>query len=221
LSFDPHAEPATKSVTKSETSWLSVHEASRMTGVSASTLRRWADAGKVAAQRTLGGHRRFSREAILTVARADALERHGQAPPTVTPTVAIVDARELAHQPWHMKLGVRPETSRMRGLGQRLLGLLIQHVDSQEHDSHYIGEARAVGIRYGAEACGAAVSLHDAVQAFLFFRSACSQWAIPEAIAAQPSDLMAVAALHERIDHFMSAVLLGVVAGYEDERKAP
>jgi diguanylate cyclase (GGDEF)-like protein/excisionase family DNA binding protein len=53
--------------------WLRVQRASELAGVSASTLRRWADSGKVASQRTPGGQRRFSRDdlvALLPAARA-------------------------------------------------------------------------------------------------------------------------------------------------------
>lgn len=41
--------------------WLSLGPASRLVGVDPDTLRRWADAGRVRAFSTPGGHRRFSR----------------------------------------------------------------------------------------------------------------------------------------------------------------
>src|SRR5450759_4543365 len=53
--------------------WLRMRQASELLGVSASTLRRWADSGKVASLRTPGGQRRFSRDdlaALLPPARA-------------------------------------------------------------------------------------------------------------------------------------------------------
>jgi excisionase family DNA binding protein len=205
MTLDPHSHDAAS---------LSLQEASRMIGISPSTLRRWADAGKVPSQRTLGGHRRFSRDIIRALAPYETARQ------ALPPATIVIDNRELARQEWHAKLGEHPAADRMRGLGQRLLGLLIQHVDSHEHDSRAIGEARAVGLRYGAEAFRAAVSLHDAVQAFLFFSRACSQWVIPESHIPQPADLAEAVELHERIDYFMSAVLLGVVAGYEGERAA-
>ena len=55
--------------------WLRVRQASELLGVSASTLRRWADSGKVASRRTPGGQRRFSREDLAALpppARAGA-----------------------------------------------------------------------------------------------------------------------------------------------------
>ena len=55
--------------------WLRVRQAAELLGVSASSLRRWADSGKVASRRTPGGQRRFARAdlaALLPPARAGA-----------------------------------------------------------------------------------------------------------------------------------------------------
>ena len=43
---------------------ISIFKASEILGVSVSTLRRWELEGKLIPQRTLGGHRRYSKEAI-------------------------------------------------------------------------------------------------------------------------------------------------------------
>ena len=48
--------------------WLRVRQAAQVLGVSASTLRRWADAGKVASRRSPGGQRLFSRDDLLALA---------------------------------------------------------------------------------------------------------------------------------------------------------
>jgi diguanylate cyclase (GGDEF)-like protein/excisionase family DNA binding protein len=47
--------------------WLRVQQAAELLGVSASTLRRWADSGKVASLRTPGGQRRFSRVELVSL----------------------------------------------------------------------------------------------------------------------------------------------------------
>ena len=45
---------------------VSVGEAATLLGVSVSTLRRWEREGKLAPERTLGGHRRYRRDALNT-----------------------------------------------------------------------------------------------------------------------------------------------------------
>jgi excisionase family DNA binding protein len=50
--------------------WVSLGPASRFLGVDPDTLRRWADAGRIRAFATPGGHRRFSRADLERVAAA-------------------------------------------------------------------------------------------------------------------------------------------------------
>jgi excisionase family DNA binding protein len=194
--------------------WLSLQEASELLGVATSTLRRWGDIGKVPMKRTIGGHRRFSREAI---ARLSSATPHEVAlVQTHQPTGQWgVDTHELARQEWHSRFSAGPLTDRMRTLGQRLLGLLMQYINRRENDTRFLAEARSVGNTYGYEAHEARISLHDTVEAFLFFRGAFSQLALPQPSIAQPTDLAEAAALHTRIDRFMDAILLGLIAGYE------
>jgi excisionase family DNA binding protein len=202
--------------------WLSLQEASMQLGVTTSTLRRWGDSGRVPMKRTLGGHRRFPREAI---------DRLIQAPPSDMVAMQAFepqpnwnfDVHELVNQKWHARFSTNPVTERMRGLGQRLLGLLIQYLNRRESDRRFLNEARTVGETYGREAQEADISLHDAVEAFLYFRSAFSHLKMPLPGIPQPTDFGAAMSMHVRIDQFMDAILLGMVAGYEgaDAAKAP
>ena len=41
--------------------WLSLQQAAKVLGIHPTTLRAWSDRGRIASQRTPGGHRRFSR----------------------------------------------------------------------------------------------------------------------------------------------------------------
>jgi len=196
--------------------WLSLQEASTLLGITTSTLRRWGDDGRVPMKRTLGGHRRFPRAAIARLA-AEPQAEVALAHIPEQPRPWSFDARELARQEWHSHFAAGPLTDRMRGLGQRLLGLLIQYVNRQEEDHRFLVEARTVGETYGRESHVAEVSLHDTVEAFLFFRRAFSQLALPLPSIAGPTDLAAAAGLRARLDRFMDAILLGVIVGYEDE----
>lgn len=208
------ADDATTSLEGLSGEWLSLHEASALLGVATSTLRRWGDAGRVPMKRTIGGHRRFPRAAIVQLAGAPA--GGPSAPPVHVPAHGWgLDEHELARQEWHARFAAGPTTDRMRRLGQRLLGLLIQYINRREADARFLAEARSVGATYGREARTANVSLHDAVEAFLFFRSTFSQLTMPLPGIAQPTDLAEAATLRTRLDRFMDAILLGLIAGYE------
>ncbi len=43
---------------------VSIGEAARLLGVSIGTLRRWEEDGKLIPERTLGGHRRYTRASL-------------------------------------------------------------------------------------------------------------------------------------------------------------
>ena len=201
--------------------WLTLQDASQMLGVAASTLRRWGDAGRVPMKRTLGGHRRFARDVIASLAGAQAPKTQLVPAPQHSPVYPAshawgIDSGEMARQEWHTRLSSRPGADRMRGLGQRLLGLLIQYINRREDDRRFLNEARLVGANYGRETREAQISMHDTVEAFLFFRSSFSELAMPLPGIAQPTDLAEAVALQARLNRFMDAILLGVIAGYEE-----
>ena len=50
-------------------------EAARLLGVATSTLRRWAEAGKLQSGSTIGGHRRYRESDILRLAQGLGLEQ--------------------------------------------------------------------------------------------------------------------------------------------------
>lgn len=194
--------------------WLSLQEASARLGVTASTMRRWADAGRIATKRTLGGHRRFARAAVEQLAHA----LPGDPAPEPPPPLAHTDERELAQHEWHAQLAARPASGRMRELGQRLLGVLIQYINRRDEEARFLEEARQVGIAYGAEARAAGISIYDTIEAFLLFRNLHGQYVAPLPGMAQPTNFVNWMTLHIRINQFMDTILLGVVAGFEGEQ---
>jgi excisionase family DNA binding protein len=216
--FHMSADHAHKPQERPLDEWISLQEASDLLGVAPSTLRRWGDAGQVPMKRTMGGHRRFPRTAIARMVSATEQELAVMQPRRPLSGGWGVDERELARQEWHSHFAEGPITDRMRTLGQRLLGLLIQYINRREDDSRFLSEARAVGTTYGREAHEGGISLHDTIEAFLFFRGAFSQVAMPLPGIAQPTDLAEAAALHARLDRFMDTILLGLIAGYEGSK---
>ncbi len=196
--------------------WISLQEASSMIGTSPSTIRRWADNGKIPTRRTMGGYRRFSRSALLAISRKEyeahqEIPTQNQAPPRSSDL-----SHQIIHQEWHMRMVSHAAEEKMRSLGNQLLGLMILHINSHDVNSRFLSDARAVGASYGAEAHDASISMHDMVEAFLFFRSAVSQFAVTFGNVTQPKDLAESEDLRKRLDRFMDEVLLGAIESYEN-----
>jgi excisionase family DNA binding protein len=198
--------------------WIGISEASRLLSVSPPTLRRWSDAGRVPSRKTLGGHRRFPRQTIESLSSRRTTEVELASMTTSGAAVTSpLNHSDLVGQEWHRRVSAEPALTRMRGLGQRLLGLLLQHVHGRMNESRYLAEAQVVGTIYGREAAQARIGLSDTVQAFVYFRRACARLTASTGAGSTHVDLIEAVSLHERIDIFMDAVLLGVLKGYEDD----
>jgi hypothetical protein len=171
--------------------------------------------------RTLGGHRRFLRSAVFDLAAS--LDSRPPARPARSAYIVEcsaawgVNQREISRQPWHHRSLRRPSSERMRALGQRLLGLLVQFINRPLEAPRFLDEARSVGAHYGREARLSGFSMHDTVEAFLFFRRSFSQQGRPIPGLAEPRDLGEALAQAERIQLFMDTTLLGTISGYEQD----
>jgi len=209
-----------------QTEWLSLSEASEIIGVHASTLRRWADAGTIPCTRTPGGHRRF-RRSVLTdyLAKKEQPGIHQRYVEPESATAEVMDAASfddieaMLRREWHAPFVEAEVVDRMRPLGQRLLGLLLQYLTRQEKDERFLKEGHEVGYDYGYESYVANIELLDAVEAFLYFRTNFAKTASQMPIASTLTGRQEVSNLYHRIDHFMDAVLLGLIAAYEEARR--
>ncbi|PZR96088.1 MAG: DNA-binding protein [Candidatus Chloroheliales bacterium] len=190
------------------TIWLTLHQACELLGVAASTARRWGDGGRIKVERTPGGHRRFERESVLALVSAEG--------PAITNKSGIGNSEQaLARQSWHEHFS--PEVVvQMRGLGQRLLGLLIQYLVREREDARFISDGREVAKGYGKAASAAGVNLHDTVEAFLYFRANFGQLALQMPSWVQETDAIEMRRAYLRIDQFMNEVLLGTIDGYNE-----
>lgn len=78
---------------KTETApdWLTLGEAARYLGVAQSTVRKWADGGRIETFKTPGGHRRFKREDLDRFMQGASGERLPESPRGGAPVILIVD----------------------------------------------------------------------------------------------------------------------------------
>jgi excisionase family DNA binding protein len=180
--------------------WLSLSEASAVLGVHASTLRRWADSGRVPCQRTPGGHRRFNRRKLLQMLDGGMGEglREGEA--GLTADLGWRDAYERA--------GLVEE---LRFVGQRLAGVAMQFLMRDDSDERYLAEARTLASQYATRSRQAGIGMLDAAQAFLYYRSAYIEMVgqIRGSEQSSPTRLLA------RYEHLMGQVLLAMLGEYE------
>ncbi|HEX6140556.1 MAG TPA: helix-turn-helix domain-containing protein, partial [Candidatus Limnocylindria bacterium] len=162
----------------SDDPWLPLGAASRLVGVGPDTLRRWADSGKVESYTTPGGHRRFLRSSLEAMVNAPRRQRYGVArlagsAGTISGDVLRRMQRGgVAGQPWHARLSAE-QRAEFRRWGQRTFGLVIDYVAAAKRAERtlLLEEAQKMGALYGAEAWRAGLSLAEAVEAFLYYRS--------------------------------------------------
>jgi excisionase family DNA binding protein len=112
--------------------WLSLGPASRFVGVDPDTLRRWADAGRVRAFATPGGHRRFSR---ADLERLVTIRRPGTRPMAALGATSDRLARVYA-KAYRDGDPVAPDRLRteardaLRSDGRRLVAVLLAYLDA-------------------------------------------------------------------------------------------
>ena len=201
--------------------WLALGAASRLVGVAPDTLRRWADSGKVESFVTPGGHRRFLRSALEAMMNAPRRHRYGVerltgSAGTISGEVHRRMARGAAAPPWQARLSA-DQRADFRRWGQRTFNLVLEYVAAGKRAERtlLLGEAEKMGALYGAEASRAGLSLAEAVEAFLFYRSP-----VLEAIAAhlrrRAAELTDLTTAYREATAAIDEVLTALVASYRE-----
>jgi len=202
--------------------WLPLGAASRLVGVGPDTLRRWADSGKVESYTTPGGHRRFLRSSLEAMINAPRRHRYGVG--QLTSSVGSISGEVhrrmqrtgIAGQPWQSRLDAQQRAD-FRRWGQRTFQLVIEYVSASKRAERalLLEEAEKMGALYGAEASRAGLSLAEAVEAFLFYRSP-----VLEAIAAhmrrRAADVSDVTLAQREATAAVDQVLVALVGSYRN-----
>ncbi len=155
-----------------EKEWLTLSEVAQILGVHPSTVRIWANEGKIPVYRTRGGHRRFKQSEIRLWLQAKA--------PSPTPDIprAVIQAMTrqvrsritegvLAQQQWYQQLDEEAR-ARYRKTGQELAQHLWAYLTHEEESE----EPEVLGYEFANQARHAGLSLAEAMAAFLFFAGA-------------------------------------------------
>lgn len=158
-------------------SWMTLREVAELLGVHPSTVRMWADQGKLPAYRTPGGHRRFSREEVLAWVRMRRL--NGHALEEVFP-ILLRKVREHLRRDgqkdasWYRKLRTPEAQEAYRRVGRQTAEALLQ-VLRPTAETDVDEAARLLGEEYATLARRYRLSPAEAVQALLFFRNLISE----------------------------------------------
>lgn len=196
--------------------------AAAIAGVSISTLRRWADEGRVPAFRTPGGHRRFrvadlQRALVPASVQAPAVEVLGQlAASRIRRQLAAPRVRELD---WLAGLDERAR-ERLRLVGRHLLSTIEASLARQRPRAAVLAEARQFGLLYGRELAAARFSIRQGLEAFTFFRrsleEAARRYAQQQGLSPAEVD-----DLRDQLDALHDRILLGIAEAYDNPSAAP
>lgn len=202
--------------------WLPIGTASRLVGVGPDTLRRWADTGRVQSYQTAGGHRRFLRSSLEAMTAAPRRHRYetGRLPDSAGTIVGDVQRRMqrtgYAGMPWQSRLSTEQRED-FRRWGQCTFNLVIEYVAATKRSERELlrEEAERMGGLYGHEASAAGMTLAEAVEAFLFYRSPVIE-AILAHLRRRTAEVSQVTAAVREANTAIDGVLMALVASYRE-----
>ena len=205
--------------------WLTLGQASRALGVTANTLRRWADQGRIPSFTTPGGHRRFPASAISALVPADrerrpALTSLGASSARMATVYrrARRAGRAAAPASWLARLS-DSERSQFREHGIRLVATLLAHLDAGRDEApRLLRRADADARVYGQLASRVGASLADAVDGFLRFRKPFVD-ELGALARRRHLDTREATALLADAELALDSLLLAVMAGYSGRKR--
>lgn len=200
---------------RSSSRWVSLRRACDILGVDESTLRRWADTGRLRVYRTPGGHRRFSLPDLESMVAGESRNRGAEE----IERIAVAKIRrqlQRARQQedgWYTSLS---ESNRelLRDLGRRLVEMAGEYLDKRTRRSGLLEEAMELGEQYGRILIDAGLPLPSAVNAYIGFRKTMDETTRQTAIR-EGMPLDEALAAYGQVHALGDQVLLGLASAYE------
>ena len=187
--------------------WIALSEAARLLGVHPSTVRSWADSGKLSVHRTAGGHRRFLRTEIEDIRRGpETSGAQFMIENVIGRTRLEVAEGRLEDQAWYRRL-TEPQREAYREKSHRLVQQVGELIGADTTE-----EPRKIGREYAKINLDAGMTLVEAVEAFLFFRGFLMEsiYSLQEAQSGP-----AWTQFQRQAANFIDAVLVTIVETYE------
>ncbi|MGC8878692.1 MAG: MerR family transcriptional regulator [Anaerolineae bacterium] len=197
--------------------WLSLQDASRMLGVHPSTLRQWADAGKIHTVRTPGGHRRFAETDVRALLEPEPLEPAGiqlLVQSALGRARLEVSGGKISEQSWYKRFD-ETDKAEHRELGRKLLSLVMQYLAQPGDRQSILDEARSLGRAYGERSVLRNLRITESVSAFLYFQDFLMDGVRQMAKTVGQSANIDLVAAYQQIGQFTNEVLLAMLEVYE------
>lgn len=195
--------------------WLSLSEVADLLGVHPSTVRNWADQGRLPVHRTQGGHRRFKRHEVELWTQSQRIENPREADLVVQNALGRTRFRisegRLEAESWYSKLDQEAKDQYRQG-GRKMLRGLNTFLVTDEHTGK--AEARALGIEYASIGRRCGLSGPEAIRAFLFFRNNLLESLIAVYESSAINSPHAWGDMLRKINEFADQVLLALVDRY-------
>lgn len=197
--------------------WLDLTEAAELLGVHFTTLRRWADEGKVPLYRTPGGRRRFKRNELVafihSLREGDSIEDRSIAL-FDTPAVAARLAHEdVVREPWYGKFDEGQRVS-LRDEGRQMMGVLMQYATRTNGGEVFLHEGRRMAADYGQMCRSAGLSLVETAKAFVRVRRSVMDSVYEAGSLAGAPDLETWR-LYDRMNTFLDSMLLATLEAFD------
>ena len=188
-----------------------------MLGVHPSTLRQWADAGKIPAVRTPGGHRRFAESDVRALLEPEPLQPSGVqllVQSTLGRTHLDVAGGKLEEQSWYRHFN-ETDKAEHRELGRKLLALVVKYLTQPSDRASILGEGRALGRAYGERSRAKKLSLTESVRAFLYFGGFLMDGVTQMSDTVGRSVNVDLVGAYRQISTFINEVLVAMLELYE------
>jgi excisionase family DNA binding protein len=198
---------------EADSEWLTLGEASRFLGVDESTLRTWADAGRIPMFRTPGGHRRFVRQALAEFLARSRREDEPRLRDLIGPHAdrlvpGAVD--RIRAQRWYQVLD-QPAAQAIGAVCRDLMDALGGYLPGGAQQKRHLADGERAGRELGRRVAKLRLSPADATEAFLFFKQIITG-AVSTKLPLSPDGK--VRSLR-RLDAFLDRVLLQMMSAYE------
>jgi len=196
--------------------WLSLSEVAKVLGVHPSTVRNWADQGQLPVHRTKGGHRRFKRSEVELWQQSQRSNGPNEAQIVVQNALKLtrfqITEGRLEAENWYQKLD-EDARNQYRLSGRNMMHGLSAYL-SLDGDAAE-AEARSLGYEYATRGRRFGLSVLDATQAFLFFRTTLLSAMLNVYEAAAVSSSQAWSDMFRKINAFTDSILYTLMETYE------